>query len=71
VRERRPAVYLIANHKQGAQYACKTLVWFEMHDAMTTAFAREKQIKGGPRRKKIEQIAAQNPEWRDLYLDLF
>jgi putative endonuclease len=67
----------VAEHKASvtggfmAQYACKTLEWFEMHDEMAAAIAREKQLKGGSRRKKIELIEAQNPEWRDLYLDLF
>ena len=31
------------------------------------AIAREKQIKGGSRAKKIALIEAMNPEWRDLY----
>ena len=34
------------------------------------AIAREKQIKAGSRRKKIELINRLNPEWRDLYDDL-
>jgi putative endonuclease len=34
------------------------------------AIAREKQIKAGSRRKKIELIKQLNPEWRDLYEDL-
>jgi putative endonuclease len=34
------------------------------------AIAREKQIKGGSRKKKIELIEKNNPEWRDLSNDL-
>ena len=34
------------------------------------AIAREKQIKAGSRRMKIELINGLNPEWRDLYRDL-
>ena len=34
---------------------------------MLTAIAREKQLKGGSRGKKIELIEAVNPEWDDLY----
>ena len=34
---------------------------------MDDAIAREKQIKGGSRAKKIALIHAMNPEWRDLY----
>jgi len=37
---------------------------------MHPAIAREKQIKAGSRRKKIELINQLNPEWRDLYEDL-
>jgi len=29
--------------------------------------AREKQLKAGSRKKKIELIENMNPEWRDLY----
>ncbi len=34
---------------------------------MPAAIAREKQIKAGSRRKKVELIDAFNPDWRDLY----
>jgi putative endonuclease len=30
------------------------------------AIAREKQLKGGSRKKKIDLIIADNPEWIDL-----
>ena len=50
-----------------AQYGCKLLVWYEMHDQMIDAIAREKQIKKGSRRKKLVLIEAINPEWQDLY----
>jgi putative endonuclease len=49
---------------------CKRLVWFELHSTMEYAIAREKQIKGGSRPKKIKLIEAANPEWRDLFFDL-
>jgi len=63
-------------HREGlvpgftARYGCKMLVWYEMHDRLETAIAREKQIKAGPRRKKLRLIEALNPTWRDLYPDL-
>ena len=38
---------------------------------MTAAIAREKQIKAGSRKKKLALIEAMNPDWRDLYGDLF
>ncbi len=34
---------------------------------MDEAIAREKQIKGGSRAKKIALIEAMNPDWKDLY----
>ena len=50
-----------------ARYGCKKLVWYEMCEEMIPAIAREKQIKGGSRAKKLALIEALNPEWRDLY----
>ena len=38
---------------------------------MEEAIAREKQIKGGSRKKKIDLINSQNPEWKDLYDEFF
>jgi predicted GIY-YIG superfamily endonuclease len=52
------------------RYDCKLLVWYELHDSMYEAISREKQIKGGPRRKKLALIEQSNPEWRDLYEEL-
>ena len=49
------------------KYGCKLLVWYEVHDNMTAAIEREKQIKGGSRAKKVALIEALNPEWKDLY----
>ena len=37
---------------------------------MMDAIAREKQIKGGSRKKKLALIEALNPTWRDLYDEL-
>jgi len=37
---------------------------------MLEAIAREKQIKGGSRKKKIARIEAMNPTWRDLFDEL-
>ena len=54
-----------------ARYGCKLLVWYEVYDDMPNAIAREKQIKGGSRRDKLELIEKINPDWRDLFEDLF
>ena len=53
-----------------SRYGCTLLVWYELYPTMLEAIAREKQIKAGSRRKKLDLIAAMNPDWRDLYLDL-
>ncbi|MFO0751999.1 MAG: GIY-YIG nuclease family protein [Thermodesulfovibrionales bacterium] len=47
------------------------LVWYEAHETMQSAIAREKAIKEWKRSWKIELIEKTNPEWRDLYEELF
>jgi putative endonuclease len=53
-----------------SRYGCNRLVFYEMHERMDEAIAREKQIKGGSRAKKIALIETMNPEWKDLYATL-
>jgi putative endonuclease len=93
---RQPAVYILANRRNGtlyigvtsnlpqrvcqhrtgvvpgftARYGCKMLVWYELHSTMLDAIAREKQLKGGSRKKKLALIETMNLTWRDLYEDL-
>jgi predicted GIY-YIG superfamily endonuclease len=43
------------------------LDYYEMHDIMEAAIAREKQVKGGSRKRKIALIETMNPDWKDLY----
>jgi putative endonuclease len=52
-----------------SRYGCKLLVYYETYEDMNSAIAREKQIKGASRRKKLLLIERFNPEWRDLYVD--
>jgi putative endonuclease len=52
------------------RYNVSKLVYYEAGYDPAGAIAREKQIKAGSRRKKIELINRLNPEWRDLYEDL-
>jgi predicted GIY-YIG superfamily endonuclease len=52
------------------RHGCKTLVWYELHSTMHDAIAREKQIKGGSRKRKLALIQAVNPTWRDLFEEL-
>ena len=49
------------------RYDCKLLVWYEVHEEMLSAIAREKQLKAGSRRKKVALLEAMNPVWSDLY----
>jgi predicted GIY-YIG superfamily endonuclease len=46
------------------------LVWYELHSIMLEAIAREKQIKGGSRQRKLALIETMNPSWRDLFKEL-
>ncbi|WP_420237856.1 GIY-YIG nuclease family protein [Telmatobacter bradus] len=49
-----------------ARYHCDRLVWFERHNDVSAAIAREKQLKGWRRAKKIALIEASNAVWIDL-----
>ncbi|MGB2768181.1 MAG: GIY-YIG nuclease family protein [Candidatus Zixiibacteriota bacterium] len=48
------------------KYNIDRLVYYEVTSAVTSAIAREKQIKGWLRRKKIALIESVNPQWKDL-----
>jgi len=52
------------------KYVVHTLVWYEVHQNMGSAIAREKQLKRWKRDWKIKLIIEQNPAWQDLYLEL-
>jgi len=63
----------LARHKLGwstkafsTKYNVHTLVYVEVTSDISAAIAREKQIKGWRRAKKVAIIEAANPEWRDL-----
>jgi putative endonuclease len=49
-----------------ATYNCNRLVWFEGFVDPSNAIAREKQLKGWTRAKKIALITKSNPTWIDL-----
>ena len=53
-----------------SRYAVHDLVWFERHESMGSAIAREKAIKAWKRSWKLDLIQQMNPEWRDLYADI-
>jgi putative endonuclease len=49
-----------------AKYKLDRVVYFERFDDVRSAIAREKQIKGLLRIKKIALIVSMNPTWSDL-----
>jgi putative endonuclease len=93
---RQPAVYIMANKRNGTiytgvtsdlikrvyehkfadvpsftqKYGCKHLVYYELIEDMYSAISREKQLKGGSRKKKLALIERMNPYWEDLYCRL-
>ncbi|MEA2834072.1 MAG: putative endonuclease [Methylobacteriaceae bacterium] len=46
-----------------SRHGCTLLIWHEYYERMEDAIAREKQIKAGSRRRKLELIEAMNPQW--------
>jgi putative endonuclease len=54
-----------------SKYNIQFLVYYESTPTVYVALEREKQIKGWLRAKKIALINSINPEWKDLYEDLF
>ena len=51
------------------RYGVNRLVYFEVFQYVNNAIAREKEIKGWRRSKKIALIRTLNPSWRDLCAD--
>ena len=66
----------IWQHKEGLvegftrKYRVHDLVYYEVHEAMDGAIAREKQLKKWDRAWKLRMIEQFNPSWKDLYADL-
>ena len=59
-------------HKEGEaesftrRYHIDRLVYFAVFGDVRGAIAREKQIKGWVREKKVKLISVENPDWHDL-----
>ena len=53
------------------KYNINKLVYFEATPDVRIAIAREKQIKGWTRAKKITLIESVNPEWKDLSVEWY
>ena len=49
------------------KYGLDKLGYYKIYDDIESAIAREKQIKAGSRKKKIDLIEKINPNWNDLY----
>jgi len=62
----------VREHKEGLipgftqKYRVKRLVHFEEFDDIHDAIAREKQLKGWVRVRKLTLIESRNPTWQDL-----
>jgi putative endonuclease len=62
----------VMQHKEGrlegftAACGCKRLLYFEGYESILRASAREKQLKGWRREKKLNLIRTINPEFKDL-----
>ena len=64
----------IMEHKNGVfqnsftlKYNIEKLVYFECFTIAGDAFEREKQVKAGSRKKKMDLIISVNPELKDLF----
>jgi len=66
----------VYEHKNGLgslfvkKYNVHKLVYYEIGSDVNAAIAREKQIKGGSRKKKMDLINKLNPTWKDLYEEI-
>ena len=50
-----------------SRYSATRLVYYEVFEDAEHAILREKQIKAGSRRKKVDLIESMNKDWVDLY----
>jgi putative endonuclease len=63
----------VYEHKNGLggiftkKYNVNKLVYYEVGDNVHAVLSREKQIKGGSRKKKMDLVNSVNPEWKDLF----
>ena len=67
----------IYEHREGltpgftSKYDLTQLVWYEEHWDIRDAIQREKTMKQWYRKWKVALIEERNPDWRDLYLELW
>ncbi len=66
----------VFEHKEGLtagfteKYNVKKLVYYQEFSDILDAIEKEKKIKAGSRKKKIDLIESVNPDWKDLFDDL-
>jgi putative endonuclease len=53
-----------------ARYGVNKLGYYEVFGNIRDAIVREKQIKAGSRKNKLELIEKVNPHWKDLYEEI-
>lgn len=53
-----------------SKYNIHKLVYYEIFEDIEEAIKREKQIKGGSRKKKMDLIILSNPNFNDLYNEI-
>jgi putative endonuclease len=62
----------VQQHKNGTfegfskEHGCTRLLYYETHESILESIAREKQLKGWRREKKLNLIRTQNPNFQDL-----
>jgi len=50
-----------------SRYNVHKLVYYEGFEHIEEAIDREKRIKGGSRKRKIDLVNKMNPQWKDLF----
>ena len=69
-------VHRVYEHRSGEiagftqRYGATCLVYFERHEEIAPAIAREKQLKNWKRRWKLDLIEHANPDWADLWPEI-
>lgn len=54
-----------------SRYNLNKLVYYEEYEDIEQAIVREKQLKGGSRKRKEDLIRKNNPSWDDLSKDWY
>jgi putative endonuclease len=62
----------VQKHKNGTfegfskEHNCTRLLYYEQHEDISQSIARENQLKGWRREKKLDLIRTLNPDFKDL-----